>query len=81
NSFFNNLFYVVRSDITFNIVAFSFKNKLQDFMIQLCFSFSEFKLITATTDYEYRNHIMSDLAFDRRFMKIILSEPNQNEVL
>ncbi|NRE14042.1 ATP-dependent Clp protease ATP-binding subunit [Enterococcus faecalis] len=41
----------------------------------------EFKLITATTDYEYRNHIMSDLAFDRRFMKIILSEPNQNEVL
>lgn len=41
----------------------------------------EFKLITATTDYEYRNHIMSDLAFDRRFMKVILSEPDQKTVL
>lgn len=41
----------------------------------------EFKLITATTDYEYRNHIMSDLAFDRRFMKVILSEPTQQAVL
>lgn len=41
----------------------------------------EFKLITATTDYEYRNHIMSDLAFDRRFMKVILSEPDRKTVL
>lgn len=41
----------------------------------------EFKLITATTDYEYRKHIMADLAFDRRFMKVILSEPNRKMVL
>ncbi|HIB1917719.1 TPA: AAA family ATPase [Enterococcus faecium] len=40
----------------------------------------EFPLITATTDYEYRKHIASDLAFDRRFTKIILTEPNKRTV-
>jgi ATPases with chaperone activity, ATP-binding subunit len=41
----------------------------------------EFKLISATTDYEYRNYIMADQAFDRRFMKVILSEPNRDTLL
>ncbi|HFD1725278.1 TPA: AAA family ATPase [Enterococcus faecium] len=41
----------------------------------------QFKLITATTDYEYRKHIMADLAFDRRFLKVILSEPDKETVI
>lgn len=40
----------------------------------------EFPLIVATTDYEYRKHIAPDLAFDRRFTKVILSEPNKRAV-
>ncbi|GAA3265414.1 ATP-dependent Clp protease ATP-binding subunit ClpA [Lactococcus lactis subsp. lactis] len=40
----------------------------------------EFKLIASTTDYEYRQHIMTDPAFDRRFTKVILSEPNLSQV-
>lgn len=41
----------------------------------------EFRLITATTDYEYRTHIMADLAFDRRFSKVIMSEPDRETVI
>lgn len=41
----------------------------------------QFRLITATTDYEYRTHIMTDLAFDRRFSKVIMSEPDRETVI
>lgn len=39
---------------------------------------AEGRLITATTDYEYRKHIAPDPAFDRRFLKVILTEPTPN---
>lgn len=41
----------------------------------------EFRLIAATTDYEYRMHIMADLAFDRRFSKVVMSEPYRETVI
>lgn len=41
----------------------------------------KFRLIAATTDYEYRKHIMADMAFDRRFSKVIMSEPNKDTVI
>lgn len=41
----------------------------------------QFPIIVATTDYEYRNHIMSDPAFDRRFAKVIMTEPDRKTVL
>lgn len=41
----------------------------------------QFRLITATTDYEYRKHIMTDPAFDRRFLKVILNEPDRETVI
>lgn len=41
----------------------------------------QFPIITATTDYEYRSHIMADPAFDRRFAKVIMTEPDRETVL
>lgn len=41
----------------------------------------KFPIITATTDYEYRKNIATDLAFDRRFAKIIMEEPDQKTVI
>src|SRR5699024_9840326 len=41
----------------------------------------KFRLIAATTDYEYRTHIMADMAFDRRFSKVIMSEPDRATVI
>ena len=40
-----------------------------------------FPIIGATTDYEYRRDIISDPAFDRRFGKVIMDEPNQETVI
>lgn len=40
-----------------------------------------FPVIGATTDYEYRRDILSDTAFDRRFGKVIMEEPNQDAVI
>ncbi|MDT0111626.1 AAA family ATPase [Listeria booriae] len=40
----------------------------------------QFPIITATTDYEYRNNIMTDPAFDRRFAKVIMTEPDRDTV-
>jgi ATP-dependent Clp protease ATP-binding subunit ClpA len=40
-----------------------------------------FPIITATTDYEYRMHIKSDKAFDRRFSKIVMQEPDKETVV
>ena len=42
---------------------------------------SVFPLITATTDYEFRKLIAEDLAFERRFTKIIMDEPDKEEVV
>lgn len=36
-----------------------------------------FPVIGATTDYEYLEYIVPDLAFDRRFGKVIMQAPNQ----
>lgn len=41
----------------------------------------EIKIIGATTNYEYEKYIEKDKAFDRRFQKIYIKEPNKNEVL
>lgn len=40
-----------------------------------------FPLIGATTDYEYRRDIIADTAFDRRFGKVIMEEPNLNDTI
>lgn len=40
----------------------------------------QFPIIIATTDYEYRNYIVKDKAFDRRFSKVIMSEPDLDTV-
>lgn len=34
------------------------------------------RIISATTDYEYRENIAQDLAFDRRFNNVVLTEPD-----
>lgn len=41
----------------------------------------QFPIIAATTDYEYLNHVASDGAFDRRFLKIDLIQPNKKTVI
>lgn len=41
----------------------------------------EFPIITATTDYEYRKNIVSDPAFDRRFHKVIMQQPNRADTI
>jgi ATP-dependent Clp protease ATP-binding subunit ClpA len=40
-----------------------------------------YRLIAATTDYEYRKNIATDAAFDRRFSKIILEQPNHEAMV
>lgn len=40
-----------------------------------------FPLIGATTDYEYRRDIVPDKAFDRRFGKVIMEEPNKEATI
>lgn len=39
-----------------------------------------FPIIGATTDYEYRANIVGDEAFDRRFSKIAMIQPNLDQV-
>lgn len=39
------------------------------------------KIVTATTDYEYRGNIIKDPAFDRRFGKVIMEQPNADTVI
>lgn len=39
------------------------------------------KIITATTDYEYRKNIAPDPAFDRRFLKVIMEEPSLEDTI
>lgn len=40
-----------------------------------------FPIIGATTDYEYRQNIVGDQAFDRRFGKITMFQPSLDQVL
>lgn len=40
----------------------------------------KFPVIAATTDYEYRKMIVNDPAFDRRFSKITMEQPNSRTV-
>ena len=41
---------------------------------------NEIKIIGATTSFEYSKFIEKDKAFDRRFQKVFISEPNKGEV-
>ena len=41
----------------------------------------ELRLIGATTDAEYRRHILSDKALNRRFMRISIEEPSKEDAL
>lgn len=41
----------------------------------------QFPIITATTDYEYRTYLVKDKAFDRRFHKIIMQQPDHHQVI
>ena len=41
----------------------------------------EIQIIGATTFEEYKNHVEKDSAFERRFQKVIVNEPNQSEAI
>lgn len=41
----------------------------------------KFPIIGATTDYEYRQNIVPDRAFDRRFTHIVMEQPNQDDTV